>query len=144
MDITCDQTSVFHCKVYSGFSCTESGHTRHVLRKYQIQLYLLITAVCDTYIATNDNVKAWERFAHYYLFLRGIHLSLVDFLRQSPVIRSFGDFVVVSHNKVLTNRLVCRWFETTWRLLLYWLDYCGFTGGSNVVFLLTIANYMIL
>ena len=57
---------------------------------------------------TYDDIIIWKHFLYYWLFVRGIHQSLVDSPHKGPVAQSFVVFFDVCLNKQWSHQ----WFET--------------------------------
>ena len=60
----------------------------------------------------HDDVIKWKHFSGYWLFVRGIHRSPVDFPSQMPVTRSFGILFDLHLNKRISKQSTRWWFET--------------------------------
>ena len=64
----------------------------------------------DVPYALHDDVIILKQFLDYWLFLREIHWSLVDFLPMGPVMWSFYVFLVTLA-KMFNRQLSCQLFE---------------------------------
>ena len=53
---------------------------------------------------SHDDVIKWKYFPRYWPFVREIHRSLLSFIAQRPVMRSFDAFVDLRLNKRLSKQ----------------------------------------
>ena len=66
----------------------------------------------------HELVITWKCFPCYWPFVRGIHLSPVDFPHNGPVLQSFDTLFDVSLNKLLNKQVNWWWFQMLW----HWCD----------------------
>ena len=92
-----------------------------------VQWWIIIDTISLQRKLDHDDVIKWKYFPRYWLFVRGIHRSLLDHPppppppththTQWPMTRSFVVFLDLHLNKWLTKQSRCRWFETPSRSL---------------------------
>ena len=66
-------------------------------------------AMVLNWFTCHDDVMTWNRFPHYWPFLRGIHRSPVDSPHKGPAIRSFRVYLLLQQRSY-------RWFKKPYAL----------------------------
>ena len=64
----------------------------------------------ETYDSHLD-IYAMEHILHQWLFLGGIHWSLMDSPHKGPIVWKFHVFFVVSQNKLFNKQSSCQWLK---------------------------------
>ena len=67
-----------------------------------VTIWLPVTAILSR-VNIYADVPIWQKFPHYWLFVRGTHRSLVDSLKRENN-RSFDVFLIVILNRLLNKQ----------------------------------------
>ena len=95
------------------------------------------SSILCLYMPIHDDIMPWKHFLHYWLFVRGIHQSLVDSPHRGPVMHSIGVFFAINPNKLLNKWSSC------WRFQMSWHSYdTTVMSSTNDLWVVTIAYHL--